>query len=44
MKTLLKTIGVVVFVAISTAILWVMDVYNSVKNPKPEGYDEYEWF
>jgi hypothetical protein len=47
MKTLgniFKTIGVIVFLCIAWPFYAVLCVYDSVKNPKPEGYDEYEGF
>lgn len=47
MKTLfniIKTIGVIVVLCILWPIYTVLCVYDSVKNPKPEGYDYYEGF
>jgi len=44
MKTLwniLKTIGVIVFYLPCKFILWVMDVYDSVKHPKGDDIEGY---
>lgn len=42
MKALLKTIGVCLFIIITTPILWVLDVYASVAHPERDT-DEYKY-